>query len=202
MGCCESCMNFLSGNYSRIPDEETANQMKEYQMNLGSYHSREDSKSGIGVSSSSGRSANDADSMSYLTNEVLKYGINLDSSVFQGISLDWKFVSKLTYEPRFVWVTLITQTINISRHVSKERSHKQADLNDITSIVAGPPTRYRRTSNSNDNEILDTKICLTINFKAGGGIDLKFPDDISRDIWYQTMNRIVVIISASKNHKN
>ena len=50
----------------------------------------------------------------------------------------------------------------------KEKRHKEASLADVTDIIAGPPNKCKNLTPSHE------KTCLTVQFKRGGGIDLKF----------------------------
>lgn len=76
----------------------------------------------------------------------------------------------------------------MSQHMTKERRHKEASLLDVTSVVAGPPVK-RKTQPATD--ISD--MCLTVNFKRGGGIDLQFKSMKERDLWYDTLTKLVAL---------
>jgi hypothetical protein len=45
-------------------------------------------------------------------------------------------------EHRFVWINLKTRTIHMSQHMTKERRHKEASLNDVTSVSQSVVLRY------------------------------------------------------------
>jgi hypothetical protein len=124
---------------------------------------------------------------------------NLDpnSPVFQGTNLDQKFTSKLTFEKRFVWVDITRRTIHMSQFFDKERRHKEATLSEVTSLTAGPPAKLKEM---NDGERSDfSGRCLTINFKKGGGVDFMFATEQERNIWYDTLRKIVIYINAVEN---
>jgi len=75
----------------------------------------------------------------------------------------------------------------MSQHMTKERRHKEASLSDVTSVVAGPPAKKKAEGAA--ASVSD--LCLTVNFKRGGGIDLQFKSKSDRDCWYNTLLRIV-----------
>ncbi len=77
----------------------------------------------------------------------------------------------------------------MSQFFTKDRRHKEASLQDITSVVAGPPARYKKDGADGEN-IIDSK-CLTINFKRGGGIDLVFKSEADRNLWFTTVKKII-----------
>ena len=74
----------------------------------------------------------------------------------------------------------------MSQHMTKERRHKEASLSDVTSVVAGPPAKKKADTVENVSDL-----CLTVNFKRGGGIDLQFKCKEDRDVWYNTLLHIV-----------
>ena len=65
------------------------------------------------------------------------HDFDLNSSIFVGCEVEQKFTSKLSYEPKFVWVNAHTRTIHMSQYMTKERRHKEASLEDVTSIEIG-----------------------------------------------------------------
>jgi hypothetical protein len=73
--------------------------------------------------------------------------------------------------------------------MSKDRRHKEASLADIITIIAGPPEKFRHSSDI--TATLDFRLCLTVNFQRGGGIDLKFKSEEERDMWHKVLNRLV-----------
>ena len=105
-----------------------------------------------------------------------------------GSNVEQKFVQKSKYEPKFVWINKKKKTIHLSDHQTKDRRHKEASLSEVTSIVAGPPAKFSK----NKADELNGKLCLTINFLKGGGIDLKFTEESERDHWYEVLNGIVL----------
>lgn len=55
--------------------------------------------------------------------------------------MEQKFTNKSSYDTRFIWVSLDARTIHMSQYMTKDRRHKEASLADVTSVVAGPPTK-------------------------------------------------------------
>ncbi len=119
---------------------------------------------------------------------VEKY--NQDESPFAGIELELKFTSKSSYEKKFVWLNSYSHTIHMSLTPVKEKRHKEASLADVTDVIAGPPNKCKEPTPSHET------LCLTINFKRGGGIDLKFESETDREMWYKTLNALVKEISS------
>ncbi len=77
----------------------------------------------------------------------------------------------------------------MSNFISKDRRHKEANLSGVISIIAGPPLK---TSEKNITELAPRS--LTINFEVGGGIDLIFYTESSRDLWRDTLKKIILSI--------
>jgi hypothetical protein len=71
--------------------------------------------------------------------------------------------------------------------MTKERRHKEASLDDVTDVLAGPPSKL-----GNNSKSIDGELCLTIQFKRGGGIDLKFTSCKDRNEWFDVLHRIVM----------
>lgn len=94
---------------------------------------------------------------------------------------------------RFVWINHETKTIHMSQYMTKERRHKEASLCDVTSIVAGPPVKKKNQFNDNSSDL-----CLTVNFKRGGGIDLQFKTKEDRDSWFSTLLNIEAELEQKK----
>ena len=65
----------------------------------------------------------------------------------------------------------------MSDHGSKDRRHKEASLSDVTDVVKGMPKKFK------EGLVPAPEHCLTVVFKRGGGIDLKFDTENTRDIW-------------------
>lgn len=105
---------------------------------------------------------------------------------FTGCEVLQKFNNNTAYNKRFVWLNSTSRTIHMSQHMTKERRHKEASLSDVTSVVAGPPAKKKAEAVENV-----TDLCLTVNFKRGGGIDLQFKSKADRDVWYNTLLHIV-----------
>lgn len=90
---------------------------------------------------------------------------------------------------RFVWLNAVTGTIHMSQHMSKDRRHREANLADVTDVVAGPPMKRKQIEG--EDESIYLKNCLTINFKKGGGIDLQFKSEEERDEWLDALTKIL-----------
>ena len=112
--------------------------------------------------------------------------IDVNSPVFQGSNVKQKFTHTETFEPRFVWVDFTSHSIHLSTFNNKERRHKEANLNDVTSLKAGLPTKFSKQ----DEQDLAGK-CLTIHFKRGGNVDLMLNTIEDRNLWYNTLRKIV-----------
>ena len=117
-------------------------------------------------------------------NNAMFYDQNLPP--FAGCEVLQKFNNNTAYNKRFVWLNSASRTIHMSQHMTKERRHKEASLSDVTSVVAGPPAKKKAEAVENVSDM-----CLTVNFKRGGGIDLQFKTKEERDIWYNTLLHIV-----------
>lgn len=89
-----------------------------------------------------------------------------------------------------MWVNVHSRTIHMSQYGTKDRRHKEASLADVTSVVAGPPGKSKNVAG--DMEAL----CLTVNFKRGGGIDLMFKEESERDSWFSVLRKIVLMNEA------
>lgn len=111
-------------------------------------------------------------------------------SPFAGLELDLKFTSKSSYEKKFVWLNSYSHTIHMSLSQVKEKRHKEASLADVTQIIAGPPNKCKDLTPAHES------LCLTVNFKRGGGIDLKFTSEAQRDLWYKMLNALVKEITS------
>lgn len=117
--------------------------------------------------------------------------LDFDSSVLQGAEIEQKFTGKLNFEKSFVWVDISDRTIHMSNFPNKSRRHKEANLSEVTSITAGPPIKFNKADHSDFNSC-----CLTINFKRGGGVDYKFSSEHNRNMWYDTLRKIVIYSRA------
>ena len=105
-------------------------------------------------------------------------------AVLDGIMVQQKFTSKTNYSRMFIWINLDTFTIHMSEHSSKERKHKEASLGDVTKVASDLPQKV------DVNDVKDPNTSLTITFKRGGGIDLKFDTKEVRDLWLDTLTKI------------
>ena len=106
-------------------------------------------------------------------------------TVFEIHELEQKFTSKQLYEKKFVWLQLASHSIHMSEYPSKDRRHKEASLSDVTDILHGLPKKYK------EGLIPQKDFCLTVVFKRGGGIDLKFDNKDICNIWYNALQTIV-----------
>lgn len=118
------------------------------------------------------------------TTNTIYYDQNL--APFTGCEVLQKFNNNTGYNKRFVWLNSTSRTIHMSQHMTKERRHKEASLSDVTSVVAGPPAKKKAETEENFSDL-----CLTVNFKRGGGIDLQFKTKEDRDVWFNTLLHIV-----------
>ena len=115
-----------------------------------------------------------------------------DSLVFKGTAVEQKFFNKSTYDPKFMWVNLKSRTLCLSEHNSRDRSHKEASLADVSGVIAGPPVRLKAPLGADGQPILvNYDMCMSIKFVRGGGIDVKFQSVADRDLWLKTMVRII-----------
>ena len=120
--------------------------------------------------------------------------IDVNSPVFQGVNVFLKFTDKDTFEPRFIWVDFTSHTIHLSTFSHKERRHKEANLADVTSLRAGLPNKISKQGGQD----LAGK-CLTINFKRGGNVDILVDNTADRNLWYNTLRKIIEHAKASNN---
>ena len=112
---------------------------------------------------------------------------NMEASIFVGLEIEQKFTNKNAYEDKFVWVDAKASTIHLSQYLKKDKRHKEASLTDIANVQPGLPIKYDKS----DSKLqLDPSCCLTINFKKGG-IDLKFKDKATRDLWSQIISQLI-----------
>ena len=86
----------------------------------------------------------------------------------------------------YIWVNLETFTIHMSEHGVKERKHKEASLTDVIKVDKGNPLK-------GDAKESDKDLSLTITFKRGGGIDLKFENTNVRDQWFELLTKIAKV---------
>ena len=128
--------------------------------------------------------------------EALLNDIDFDQKfkVFQGQEVFLKFSSKRDYEKKFLWIHTKTKTIHMSTHTSKEKRHKEASLADVTDVVTSIPLKVPAAGAPAEN------LCLSINFKKGGGIDLLFSSQADRDQWYRVLSKLVVFLSDMKDN--
>jgi hypothetical protein len=129
-------------------------------------------------------------------NEIEKE-YDMNTPVFKGMIVQQKFFNKSSYDPKFVWINLNTRSLCLSEHSVKERRHKEANIADITGVLAGPPEKYKATNsgnaNGNDGNLtLNPDLCLSIKFVRGGGIDLQFQSIAERDTWYTILTRLIL----------
>lgn len=107
------------------------------------------------------------------------------SGVFEGLELLQKFTNKSSYDTRFIWINIQTNTMHMSQYMTKDRRHKEASLYEVTSVVEAAPEKVKSTT------VVDLDLCLTINFKRGGGIDLVFKNPQDRDEWSSVLRMII-----------
>lgn len=118
--------------------------------------------------------------------------LDVNSPVFQGCTLDQKFSQSLLYEKQFVWIDIVTRTIHMSKFPNKERRHREANLSEVSSLNAGLPMKLSDEHMKNS----PADRCLTINFKRSNGVDFLFSSTHERNIWYDTLRKIIIYINA------
>jgi len=114
---------------------------------------------------------------------------DVNSIVFKGTSAQQKFSNKTSFDPRFLWVNLYNSTLNLSEYTSKEKRHKEVSIKDIVSVVQALPVKADKRK---DADKLNIDLCLTISFTKGGGIDICFQSKDDRDLWYGTLNKLML----------
>jgi hypothetical protein len=187
MGCCFPCFRTPSSEYTSIPDvsvHHTSPSALQLSTQQVAVQSQQEATNKDNHSGSPFRYVLDAS----LESSALKE-FDPNSSVFKGCVVDQKFTNKSSFEPKFAWINPTTRSINLSEHMSTQRRHKEANIADIVTVVAGPPEKYRPPSEVSSN--LDFRSCLTVNFHRGGGIDLKFNSEAERDEWCKVLTKMV-----------
>jgi len=116
------------------------------------------------------------------------FDLNRCKCVFELVEVQQKFTSKALYEKKFIWVTLSARSLHMSDHSTKERKHKEASLTDVTEVIMAAPK-----VGTSPNPAL----CLTVVFRRGGGIDLQFDSQNTRDIWAETLKKIIKQVKES-----
>lgn len=109
--------------------------------------------------------------------------------------IDQKFTNTSSFDKRYIWVNYETRTLHMSQHESKEGRHKEASLADIKSLETKPPTKLRKKIETEPD--LKDDLYLTINFMRGGSIDLRFKTTAERNLWYNTLLKLVAENPAS-----
>ena len=137
----------------------------------------------------------------YLYGNSHVLGFDLKSPVFEGSTVDQKFSNKSTYDSKFVWINFDARTINLSEYTNKGKRHKEASLSDVVNVVAGPPDKHKAIDSNNPGvtKKLDISTCLTITFVRGGGIDLRFKDEVERDAWYVALTKLLALEKTKKD---
>jgi hypothetical protein len=113
------------------------------------------------------------------------------SGVFEGLELLQKFTNKSSYDTRFIWINMQTNTMHMSQYMTKDRRHKEASLSEVTSVEEARPAKVKSVAP------IDPSLCLTINFKRGGGIDLLFKTTADRNEWVAVLKRIITSNQAN-----
>jgi hypothetical protein len=128
--------------------------------------------------------------------------LDLSSPVFKGTTCDQKFSNKSTYDQKFIWINIHSRTINLSEYKTKEKRHKEAGIADIVNVVAGPPEKYKATTDANGSpEKMNIGLFLSVTFIRGGGIDLRFASETERDAWYLAITKLMANHRAATNAK-
>ena len=113
---------------------------------------------------------------------------NFNTSIFKGLLVDQKFTNTSSFDKRFIWVNYETKTLHMSQHESKEGRHKEASLTDIKNLDLKPPLKLRKKP---DETSANNDVFLTISFVRGGSIDLRFKSTEERNIWYNTLSKLI-----------
>ena len=137
----------------------------------------------------------------YFNPSLFKQDIDEKLPVFQVTEVHQKFTNKSGFEKKFIWLSLKTKTIHMSTYENKERRHKEANLNDITTIVSGAPQLFKADEQVNVNANELSCRSLTVNFKRGGGIDIMFANESDRDLWFHTLRKIVTCLMKLEENK-
>jgi len=114
--------------------------------------------------------------------------LDANSTVFLGTVVMEKYIKESKLEEKFVWVDVSNHTLHMSTYLhNKTKHHKEASLASIVSIKAGPPRKIDPNSDVNT-----ANRCITINFKRGGGVDFLFATEEERNLWYETLGKIII----------
>lgn len=114
--------------------------------------------------------------------------------VFTGMIVRQKFHNKASYDRRLAWIKLEARTLCLSEYDSTLRKHKEARIADITGLIAGPPEKFKTTAAERDSFTTnpDAWDCfLSVKFQRGGGVDLRFDSRAQRDMWLDTLTRLL-----------
>lgn len=200
--CCPCLYSDQSHQYSSIPDSDvefTTTDGNSLQSNNKTSLSNSPGQKASSTpatslsSSSSGPAQADQAVFHQMPDRESEKEYDMNSSVFKGMVVQQKFFNKSSYDPKFVWINIQTRSLCLSEHSIKERRHKEANIADITGVIAGPPEKYKATVNTNGETIpLNSDLCLSVKFVRGGGIDLQFPTMQDRDNWYQVLTRLIL----------
>mmetsp|Transcript_13580 Transcript_13580/g.20382 ORF Transcript_13580/g.20382 Transcript_13580/m.20382 type:complete len:200 (-) Transcript_13580:161-760(-) len=198
MGNCCPCWKHEM--YDRVPDNDTVHTTDERLHTPNNTIQQQQQHTHSGGKKPSHQTRSDEESYEDRTDAVTsvqstepKLAYDPNALPFKGCEVLQKFNNNQSYTKRYVWLNNSSRTIHMSQHMTKERRHKEASLADVTSVVAGPPVKKKPEA---DCGIAD--LCLTVNFKRGGGIDLQFKSKEERDSWYDTLLGIVAEIDRNK----
>jgi len=121
-----------------------------------------------------------------------------EQHVNKGTVVLQKFSKEEHYDRKFIWINRKNVTIHMSQHSAKDKSHKEASLRDVTSVVCGPPSKLAKAiSRSNNVSSAELEVIssgshgMSIKFKKGGGIDLVFQNKLIRDNWHACLVEIL-----------
>jgi len=114
--------------------------------------------------------------------------LDANSPVFMGTVVHEKYIKESKFEQKFVWVDISNHTIHMSAFLhNKTKHHKEASLAHIVSVKAGPPKKVDPQS-----DVVTANRCITICFKRGGGVDFVFATEEERNLWYETLGKIII----------
>lgn len=97
--------------------------------------------------------------------------------VLTGTFVEMKF-SNTTARRGLIWLNCASRSICLTKHATRDRSHKQARLKDIVAVDMYPSTFS--TEIGPDGE---AGCCLRLSFLRGGEVELKFQSAADRDDW-------------------
>jgi hypothetical protein len=119
-------------------------------------------------------------------------------AVYSGTVVLQKFSKEEKYDRKFIWINPKNVTIHMSQHSAKDKSHKEAGLRDVTSVICGPPSKLT-TPPTHPPPLSPPDPPLNGSGTHGtpptttprGGIDLVFQNKNIRDMWHACLVEIL-----------